>query len=72
MDSIVLLLSQFGAFGTRLVGAGFGGMILTLSDQSHADELIDKMKDSFYSKKPNQNFDNYILRCSTADGAGLI
>jgi N-acetylgalactosamine kinase len=72
VDSIVKLLRQFGAFGTRLVGAGFGGMILTLSDQYHADELIKKMKDFFYSKKPHQKLNNTIIRCKTSDGAGIL
>ena len=72
VDSIVKLLRKFGAYGSRIVGAGFGGMILTLSDQSHADELIDKMKDSFYSKKPHKKQNDYIIRCKTSNGAGLI
>lgn len=72
VDSIVKLLRKFGAFGTRLVGAGFGGMVLTLSDRSHAGELIDKMKDSFYSKRIHQNMNDYIISCKTSDGAGVI
>jgi len=72
VDSIVKLLKQFGAYGSRIVGAGFGGMILTLSDHSHADELIEKMKDSFYSKKPHKKQNDYIIKCKTSDGAGLI
>jgi galactokinase len=72
VDSIVKLLRQFGAFGTRLVGAGFGGMILTLSDRYHADELIKKMKEFFYSKKPHQKLNNTIIRCKTSDGAGIL
>jgi N-acetylgalactosamine kinase len=72
VDSIVNLLKQFGAFGARLMGAGFGGMILTLSDHSQADELIKNMKDSFYSKRSDLIQDNYIIRCRTSDGAGLI
>jgi galactokinase len=72
VDSIVKLLKQFGAYGSRIVGAGFGGMVLALSDHSHSDVLIEKMKESFYSKKLSQNLDNYIIRCNTADGAGLL
>ena len=72
VDSIHYLLNQFGAYGSRIVGAGFGGMVLAISDHSQSDELIEKMKDSFYSKKISQNLDKYVIRCNTADGAGLI
>ncbi len=72
VDSIVKLLREFGALGSRLVGAGFGGMVLAISDQSHADELIKNMQDFFYSEKQHKNQNDYIIRCKTSDGAGLI
>jgi len=72
VDSIVKLLGQFGAYGSRIVGAGFGGMVLAISDHTHSEELIEKMKDSFYKNKISHNLDNYIVRCNTADGAGLL
>jgi len=72
VDSIVKLLKKFGAFGARLVGAGFGGMILALSDHTRAEGLIENMQNSFYSKIQQQKFTDYIVRCNTADGAGLI
>jgi len=72
VDSIQYLLRRFGAYGSRIVGAGFGGMVLAISDHSHSNELIEKMKETFYSKKILNNLDNYIIRCNTADGAGLL
>jgi galactokinase len=72
IDTLVKMLKNFGALGARLVGAGFGGMILTLTDQLHAEELIEKVEKSFYSKHPDQNISECIIRCNTADGAGIM
>ena len=72
VDSIVNLLDGFGAYGCRIVGAGFGGMVLAISDRSKSDVLIERMKESFYSNKISENLDQYIIRCKTADGAGVL
>ena len=72
IDSIVKMLKIFGALGARLVGAGFGGMVLVLSDSSHADELIENMQNSFYSGQPVKSLNETVIRCNTADGAGLL
>jgi N-acetylgalactosamine kinase len=72
VDSIVRLLKSSGAYGARMVGAGFGGMILALTDKASADDLIDKMQKTFYSDKSIKDSLEYIIRCNPADGAGFI
>jgi galactokinase len=72
VDSIVRLLKEFGAFGARLVGAGFGGMILALTDQSHAGKLIHNMKESFYSKQAPEGTTSKIIPCRISQGARIL
>jgi galactokinase len=72
VDSIVNLLKENGAYGARMVGAGFGGMILALTDKSHAIELIGKMQQALYSGKPDIKSENSIIRCKATEGAGFI
>jgi N-acetylgalactosamine kinase len=72
IDSIVTLLKKHGTYGARLVGAGFGGMILALTDSSHSEELITNIQKSFYSRQPDISFNETVIRCNTADGAGII
>jgi N-acetylgalactosamine kinase len=72
VDSIVNLLKINGAYGARMIGAGFGGMILALTDKVHANELIGKMQKVFYSEKSIKEYPEYIIRCNPADGAGLF
>ena len=39
LDLLVELAEEAGAFGARLLGGGFGGAILALTDAEHADDL---------------------------------
>ena len=41
LDRLVERACASGAYGARLVGGGFGGSILALSDRRHADELAE-------------------------------
>jgi galactokinase len=72
VDSLLKTLRGLGITGARLMGAGFGGMILALTDLSQRDQIIEKMKNTFYLKKVRGELDNYIIPCVTSDGAGEI
>jgi N-acetylgalactosamine kinase len=72
VDSLLKTLRGIGITGARLMGAGFGGMILALTDRSKRDKIIEKMKETFYSQKIPEVIDNYIIPCVTSDGAGEI
>jgi galactokinase len=43
LDVLVERACAAGAYGARLVGGGFGGSILALSDRGRAEELIDRL-----------------------------
>jgi galactokinase len=43
LDRLVERACDAGAYGARLVGGGFGGSILALSDRDHAGELVERM-----------------------------
>jgi len=43
LDRLVERACAAGAYGARLVGGGFGGSILALSDRGHAEELADRL-----------------------------
>jgi len=72
VDSLVNKLIDFNLPGARLMGAGFGGMILALSEKSKKDELIAGMKETFYLKRSIENTDNLIIPCVASDGADVI
>jgi N-acetylgalactosamine kinase len=72
VDSMVNKLKSLGVPGVRLMGAGFGGMILALSRAEQRDEVIDHMKDEFYIKEPIDKINDYIIPCNPSDGAGII
>jgi N-acetylgalactosamine kinase len=72
IDSLVNLLKKNGTYGARLIGAGFGGMILGLTDSSHSDELIKNIQESFYSRHSVKHIKETVIRCNTAGGAGVV
>ncbi len=72
VDLLLNTLRDLNVPGARLMGAGFGGMIITLCDKNHKEELIKNMKETFYLQKAIENIDDYIIPCVTADGATTI
>lgn len=72
VEHLLNLLRELGLTGARLIGAGFGGMILALSKGSQKVRIIENMKQNFYTKKGIEEIDNYIIPCVTSDGAGEI
>ena len=43
LDRLVERACDAGAYGARLVGGGFGGSILALSDRGHVEELAERL-----------------------------
>jgi len=56
VDSLLNRLEELNVPGARLMGAGFGGMIIALSDNNHKDRLINNMKETFYLKKSHRKY----------------
>lgn len=72
VDNLVNILRENGALGARIMGAGFGGMVLAYSDSSKMDFLIEQTKKKFYDKQNTENQTDLIIPCVTADGAGVL
>jgi len=72
VDELISILLDNGASGARIMGAGFGGMILAYTDATKMDYLIERAKNAYYRQKINGNLDNFIFPCVVADGAGLL
>jgi galactokinase len=47
LDLLVSLAASAGAYGARLLGAGFGGSVLVLASREHADVLARKLSDHY-------------------------
>src|SRR5439155_12140780 len=43
LDRLVDFACAADAYGARLIGGGFGGSILALSDRGHGDQLVERM-----------------------------
>jgi galactokinase len=50
IDALVERALAAGAYGARLVGGGFGGSILALTDAAHADELAARLGTSLVAR----------------------
>ena len=52
LDKLVDLANSFGALGSKLTGAGFGGAIVTLVKK----ELVEELKKYILNNYPNAKF----------------
>jgi len=50
LDLLVELAQQAGAYGARLLGGGFGGAILALTDVERADEIAAKVSSAYHAR----------------------
>jgi galactokinase len=48
LDQLVTLAREGGAAGARLTGAGFGGCMVALADESHADRVLNSLEEAYY------------------------
>jgi galactokinase len=47
LDLLVHLLTEHGAYGARLTGAGFGGCVVALVQRNHADDVLAKVAQAY-------------------------
>jgi galactokinase len=70
LDRLVALARDAGAYGARLTGAGFGGCIVALTDEAHAEGILEQLDRGYYaaaSDVPPREERLFIVR--PADGA---
>jgi len=72
VDQLVKIILRNGAAGARIMGAGFGGMILAYTKNENKEQLIERTIQDFYRPKHNVDVKNCIFPCVVADGAGEI
>lgn len=72
LDELINLAKEFGLYGARMVGAGFGGSTLHLVPKTAELEYTDFLKKHFYEKLSGVPFKpNYIQTFSPDDGANI-
>jgi len=68
LDLLVELADAAGGFGARLLGGGFGGSVLVLTDVAEADRLGAEIVDAYRSRT---GLAGRALTVFASDGAGL-
>ena len=72
VDELISILLDNGVAGARLMGAGFGGMVLAYLETDDLPALIKKVKATYYSRFSDVEPRQCIFPCVVADGAGKI
>jgi galactokinase len=82
LDRLVEISRQAGALGARLTGAGFGGCIVALVQNSRVEDFTAAIRQKYFfeyirGSHPeiainSQNFSDLILNCAATEGAGRI
>ena len=78
LDEMTSLALKYGAYGSRLTGAGWGGCTVSLVAADKIDEFIASMKREYYKKKlPNIMMDDpvldqYIFSSKPGSGCGIF
>ena len=70
LDEIVAIAKSAGSLGSRLTGAGWGGCVVSLVREDKHRELIDKLRDEYYSKGLRRMEDLEASLFLTKPGAG--
>ncbi len=50
LDTITATAVKFGAHGSRLTGAGWGGCTVSLVDSNNTDSFVEKMRTTFLAE----------------------
>jgi galactokinase len=69
LDLLVELADDAGAYGARLLGAGFGGAVLILTDEERAEPLAARVA-SAHAERTGRRTEPLVVRASA--GAGLL
>jgi N-acetylgalactosamine kinase len=82
LDALVQIARESGAVGARLTGAGFGGCVVALVEDSRVDSFIQRVGSEYFQDylktkhpeiKVNSNdVSNAILACTASEGACLV
>jgi len=72
VDQLVKIILRNGAAGARIMGAGFGGMILAYTKNENKERLIERTIHDFYHPRHKGDVENCIFPCVASDGAGEI
>lgn len=72
VDNLVKILLDNGALGARIMGAGFGGMVLVYTTKPKVNHLIEHVQNTYYRSRISGSRTDYIFPCVAADGAGLL
>ncbi len=72
LDELVAIAREAGARGARLTGAGFGGSIVALSDEAHAEGLAATLRERFHARRTAlDGVDEPVLIARPSDGARI-
>jgi galactokinase len=69
LDLLVELAQEAGAYGARLLGGGFGGAILALTEVERADDLAAAVS-SAYRDRTGRGGESLVARASAGAGVG--
>src|SRR5262249_4969701 len=79
LDQLVEISREAGALGARLTGAGFGGCIVALVENSHVNDFTEAMRNKYFLNYlrinhpeivvTSQDLSDLILNCSATEGA---
>ncbi len=72
VDRLVDLLNKNGALGARIMGAGFGGVVIALTTPEHGKSLVESIMELYYKDRDAAGIENPVLACVVGDGAGEI
>ena len=72
LESLVALAKRHGALGARISGAGLGGAIVALVDESRAEALLQGLAEDYFAERiPARELRQHLL-LATASGAAAL
>ncbi|HEY2932523.1 MAG TPA: galactokinase family protein [Acidobacteriota bacterium] len=69
-ELVEVLLWDSNVYGARLMGAGFGGVVLAMVDEEHVSSLIDRVQREFYQPRQREAVKENAVMVA-APGVGL-
>ncbi len=70
LELLVAIARKHGALGARLTGAGLGGSIVALVEESRAEELLEGLAEEFFAERsPARDLGLHLLLAQPSQGA---